>query len=548
MATSADPAPATSSWEGAPEAWDRERVLDFGPSTHAGGRWRHRVELLWPVLAWRVTVSAADRPALDPLQQVVLRLRSAGVMDARELAGWVGLEPELFEQISAELHEQELIDLQGRLTKAGRAALEDLLPAARSLRSGWIFRDAVSGSFFPRFAPELQELGVETDRGGRPQIVRGTRAAPVHDQALVVPADMTARALTPTEGEILEQLQRHRRDQRRLQRARVELSPLLAPVATRVVGLSEAPEAYHLHTFLYVPEDGEVAPEPWLVAEPFGFGASPQLRGALAGLLERLEPAHLLRRRFDQILGRQIERVRRDWEAMDELLRDEAERQVRDGLPPHPRDEQARHALIAGFVAVARERERAQRAPPPPIPAHEIAVSLRLAVEQALAALHDLCPPGDAWQVLFAARSKGSDWSPLSKSQRRARLEACARDVGFPGVPRSLVGTAPGRVREAAARRDASNLRPALAVLLLSAQADPSHPLRRVAAASPDWLRRVDELAEHAGGSVHGGSRQRVRLQDVQGWADSALNLCRELFAAMSSDAPRAQEDPRPHG
>jgi hypothetical protein len=440
----------------------------------------------------------------------------------------VGVDPELVVHLAAELRDLGYLDDLGRVTEHGTFALEDLIPSNRSLRTGWVFQEAVGGEWLPRFTTELLDLDVEPDDRGFPLVRRGSRGDPRLDPAFVVPA-LRPFADGPQANDILDLLRRHRRDLRRLKRAGTDLTPHLAPAGERVEGIAGVPEAFHLRTFVYVPRDLELEGQPWYVAEPFGFGASPLLRSILERL--RQEQDEGLRRRLDQITGVHLHQAREQWQAMNDLLREQAERLVDEGFSASAADAlDVRNALVEGYVALGSAQEAAERTPPPPLPASEIGTLLRGALELALQALHRRRPPGDAWQRLFESDRR----TQLGKGLRRRTLEECGRALEFPPLPSAVHSASPGRVQEAAQRVEISNLRPKVAAFLLAATSDPGHPFRLLAQRAPDWILRADDLVDQANKAVHPTSRQRVTLEVVEGWADSALSLCRELFEAMA--------------
>lgn len=530
---------SSEDWQQNSRAWDPDGVLDYAPETHRRVAWGQRYELLWPVFAWRITVPVGERPRLDPLQRAVLRLRLAGVIEQSELADHIGVDAALVEHLLDELRELSYLGPQGQVTDDGRWALDDVLPRPRSLRPGWVFQDAVGGRlWFQRFAPELRDdAGVEADEAGWPLVRRGTRGDPTVDPAIVVPA-LTPNFIRPSTSEVIDLLRRHRRDLRRLKRAGADLAPLLAPSGDRVESIADVPEAYHLHTFLYVPRDHlDLESQPWFVAEPFGFGASPELRELVQQVRRAEGPDSPLSRRLERIDSSRRERGQDLWQEMNDLLQEEAERHVDEaGLPVNA--DEVRRTLVECFLAVGRAQWGANRTPPPPLPTTEIASLARRSVELGLQHLHLQRGPGSAWQVLFRNDPKKGTWEQHGKALRRKTLEECAANVGLPRLPAAILSANANTVRACSERVDASNLRPKLAAFILAASSDAMHPFRHLADQHPDWIDRANDLATKAGDALHGRSRQRTTLQDVQGWAQTALNLCRELFAAMA-DAPQ---------
>jgi len=515
-------------------AWSADAVLDYHPRTHGGVRWRQKRLLLWPAWAWRVVVPVTRDRKLNPLQRVVLRLHVAGRSRPDEVAPLLGLHEQLVALVSSELLAMGLIDRRGRPTERGARLLDEAEPQVDDLQVGWVFQGSFDGRLMPRFVEGLSADTVDEDGDGWPLVTTGTKGRPLPQRATVLKHGPAA-PLQPGARDILEAARRHRLHGRRARRAQQDMGLEAPAVLERVSLVSPRPQRVHLLSFVYVAED-EHEEEPWYVAEPFGFGASPELRGKLQRL--RSQATGTFRALLDGLVGEQLQRHRDRWLQMRKLIEEEARLRVDRDLPRGAMtgDEAVRERLFSAQVQLVSLEQRERAGARSPEVLNGAYLSLRQALEQALVLLMRRHPPGEAWRKL--------DGLPGRAMGRTIR--GCGLELGFPenGVPRAISKAKLGTVRWICSHSQSANLRPALATLLLAAVDDAHHPLRVVATGSPRWLHEVNEIAQAAGGQVHNAGN--ANLKRLQGDAQRCIAALRSILDAMGNTSMR--KEGRNHG
>jgi len=111
---------------------------------------QHGVALLWPVHAYRVQYAEAQGKTLNLFQRAVLGLARAGCRDPHEMSTLLGLHQQMLLLILAQCNSHAWIDGQGAPTDNGLALLDEEEDRSVDLKAGVLFRDAISGAFWPR--------------------------------------------------------------------------------------------------------------------------------------------------------------------------------------------------------------------------------------------------------------------------------------------------------------------------------------------------------------------------------------------------------------
>lgn len=133
--------------------------------------------VLLPVYVWQVYGPDLTRKRANIFERALLSQlsmnRGKGIDKQRivELAKWHGLEPELVKFIIyQQLVPKGWIDSKtGALTKEGIEILTNDISGASSLRTGYIFQDAVNGDFLPRFSHALDMIAPVSDTQLQPE-------------------------------------------------------------------------------------------------------------------------------------------------------------------------------------------------------------------------------------------------------------------------------------------------------------------------------------------------------------------------------------------
>ncbi len=514
--------------------WSPERVINFGPVTHRRNlRWKYRTNLLLPVYAWRVVTPVPHERPLNMLQRAVLRFQIAGIRDSGAIAEMLGIASELVDVVDEQLQTMNVIDNAGSLTNRGRQLLDGSELDLSDMRVGWVFQDSWTGRLLPRFATSLNYADVDSDEDGRAWVHGGTKGAPRRDWAFVLKPGQ-ALVSQPQPIDILDAARRHRRHERRAKRSGIDLDVLTPEAIQQVSMVSETPEVFHLLSFLYVPENIEDEDEPWYVADPFGFGASSQLRDQFEKLLDESQGG--LRDVIGKMTGEHDARRRDAWMSMQEIMRDEARRLVTQNWPRGAflGEDKIRESLVIAFEEVVRLEQQTQSSDKAQLSFDGAYLKLRQALEGALQIVREKYPPHDAWRKIYEGEQR---WLP--KDSVRTVLKACACACGFNDIlPDGFQSPNAGKIKAMCFGGSASNLRPLCMALILSATQSPNHPFRRLGSTSPMWLTEFDRVAAVAGSEIHRESRSQNNssrtVVDLRKDADAVTDLCKSLCAALA--------------
>ena len=504
--------------------WSPDAVLDYRARTHEYGlRWSQKRLLLWPVWSWRVVVPTSRSRNLNPIQRAVLRLHIAGVNRFHELGELLDLDKQLMAYVVAEMQGMSLLDERGSPTERANRFLEEAEHDPDELEVGWVYQCTHTGKLLPRFVTDQPAADAAPDEQGRPLITLGSKGKPFTDRAFIVHQGQ-ASIRTPGPRDILDAHRRHKRHLRRADRAGLEPGLEASQLVGQVSRISETPQLVHLLTFVYVPKSTEEE-FPWYVAEPFGFGADPVLRELLDRI--RLESSGGLRDMLDDITGASLEKYREGWEQMQLMLRDEARDRALRALPRGglPDDDEVRARLEDAFVDIVRLEQQKQTGRLKPRSIDAAYLHLRQSIEVALGLLWRRHQPEDA-----ALKIQGAHGRAIG-----AIIRACAEATGFDAdkIPRPITKAKMGTIGWLSRKEPSSQLRPAMATFLLNASGVPDHPLRTVAANDPEWLEKVNHIAERSGEQVHSSGKKRT-LDELNDDAQLTIQVLRTLLNAIT--------------
>lgn len=507
--------------------WSAENVLDFGPALHRRGlRWSKKSNVLWPVRAWRVVTPQLSERKLNILQRAVLRFHVAGFSSYEETGELLGVEPQLVAYVTEELKQMDLVDTREQVTINGERMLEDNLSMGDT-SVGWVFQDSFTGRFLPRFVKELKIANVEAGDDGRAWVLSGSKGSPRRDPAFVVRGGNTP-VIQPTPNEIIDASRRHERHGRRADRMDHDLVPTMTEKVHHVSLISEYPENYHLLTYIYVPESPEYEDEPWYVADPFGFGASPSLKEAFEKQIDNAPEG--LRDLLGRMTGEYLAHQRDSWREMQTLLRSDAHEKIKGLLPMEitDRDSSIREKLELAYVDLLSAEYQHQERGDAEVNIDAAYLRLRQSIEKSLEALLEMAPPGETWRKLF----EGNSLLPRNVTERI--IHTCAETLGCSlPLPNAILGAAPN-VKKVCLYKNSSNLRPMCAAFILAATDHDDHPFRRLIKVSPSWIQDVNQIASIAGGEVH-GKYQGLDLKDLRKDVEVTVKLCCDVLTAINN-------------
>ncbi len=129
-------------------------------------------DLLWPVLVYRVLYPEVRQPELNLFQRAVLGLMRAKVTHVESIAELTGLHEDLVKLIFAQsISNGWLTERADTLTEKGVRVLEGEEDASANLKAGYLFQDAISGNFWPRFETQLNDIAAKDPQARFPEFL-----------------------------------------------------------------------------------------------------------------------------------------------------------------------------------------------------------------------------------------------------------------------------------------------------------------------------------------------------------------------------------------
>jgi hypothetical protein len=221
--------------------------------------------LLWPVYVRKVLYLAEHSRRVNLFEQAILGLARAQCRDRFEMAGFLGLDPELVAFIIAQLDGRGWMNASGAVTPEGEKILEEEEDVSEEVCMGYAYQDAISGDWLPRFTGELSELEPErTNERGYPVFLRDRNSGK---------EDSPFRLKHTRKGErdinaLSEALKRYRVDHEHA-RQREEDGDLPDLIRIENLGfVDDDARPMWLWTWVFPDKAG---PQAWLVADPFGL-------------------------------------------------------------------------------------------------------------------------------------------------------------------------------------------------------------------------------------------------------------------------------------
>ncbi|MCB9609590.1 MAG: hypothetical protein H6716_23565 [Polyangiaceae bacterium] len=470
--------------------------LNYGKDPKA--RW-----VLWPIFAWRVVAPVPKERKLNHFQRAVLGLARAGVVRSGDAGDRLLIHPELAGLVALELQQIGLLDHAGVPTKRGLDWLEDVEEEPLDeVQVGHVLSDAFSGKLWPRFLTgDMPVADLELDDRGWPVLLSGSAGDPWKDKTFsMLPTGRdTVVMMRPGPRDVLRVARLHRR-QRQYHHDEID-DDRDVPRLQRVSFVDDSPQALLLALRVRRHDSGD-----WMVDDPFGHGEAVDLR---ARLEERLDSHNGLRPWLAPLIGSDPEAPTLGH------LQAEAIWKVEERLTIAIRQHEATQERL---VAMQRALLEAQSCDAPLDKWDDVLVKAQRAVERALRVVYERyrsSPP-----PLFHKLAESN------KAFNRDLLDAIAADLSFQSpLPETLSSVRRGKVQYAEDRGGGS-LRPLVILGLLCADRDDEHPLCRAAAASPDLLHRLDELATARDRAAHDGAKT---------WPDKVERHVDTAYAAVEA-------------
>ena len=516
-------------------------LLSYGPRAHAdpGGR-NDRVWLGWPAWAFRVVAPEFERRRLNALQKAVLSILRASRLNAAELGKRLGINRELAAFVVADLHGQQRVDEDGKVTQNGIELLEGEAAESAKLVPAWMFRDALRGQLLPFAAPALEYARTVPNERGFPMLDLGSTGSPWQQSAwrLREPSEAPPEIPTPTiptPAEILNVARRSQRIQRLWQQVGVHEDddldePSVETVQLdRLTSIEPEPQPVYLVTFLYTPR-GNDADGDWHVCEFFGRGHDPSLRQCVMDaaktdnrLTQQLDRRLFAFTRHHDLKGFQTAVRQRDRQAGRLLVR-----VLTIDIENHPAVAQPLREMLDAYLEWRDVQNggnsRLHR---------NVLMECRRTLEALFADLARRHPL-TGMDVLLSCGDREFN---------ETLLQATAKALGLNPLPNALGRVSRGQIRAVSNYADSWRLRPLVAATLLRARDDATHPLALAAKSAPDILERVERVTEHGGKAAHRSDRSADRapaqqiVQDTLYIAGLLLQLPTQPLEELMTDA-----------
>lgn len=249
-----------------------DRVESIAPVRH----------VLVPAWCYRVVAPVQAARKLNHFQKACLGLCATGITHVNAISEHLGIEKDLAAYILVQLQNKSMLDEHGSLTRIGKETLEDLdfdYTDDEQLMDGYIFQDPWTERLYPWYEIELHRKLQDYDRkqNGRITIHAGSAGKPYSYSPFVIYPPSQYPQSIPSSLEMLSAIKAA--SQLRRQDPTSDRSHLLFRTSTdtKIALVSQEPLQVFLVTILYLPASSRT----WLIRDPFGKRANPDLRSKL---------------------------------------------------------------------------------------------------------------------------------------------------------------------------------------------------------------------------------------------------------------------------
>lgn len=488
--------------------------------------------LLWPVWFRRLSTPARPEERLGPFERAVLNCARAGITDSRHVGDLLCIDFKLVEVIQGNLRSQGGLRTDHQLSEDGLAALDAGAINSVEVRTVYTFTCAMTGALLPRFTEQLffAEFSAKT---GRIVAEKETSGEPNSNHCFrLLPPD-GSEPPAPEASEVLRGLLAHVRD-RQSETKRRELDPRAStddlPVTTRlnrVHVVDQRARPLFLATIAYRDTQGAGGSDDFLVADPFGLGASRLFRNEISRLRRTDRSVQeWLKKVADHGTpgGEAVEEQALFWQvcksdAVEKLGLAEAPTRILDELVGM---EFALHQANDP-LAVGPQRRRALK---------QAGQAGRDALEAGFRSLSERFP----LQTLSTRIANLSN-SPYDERLLQAMTKRACTMLGFRAMlPQRFFRVRPRDLQSVVVYGHFSKLAAVVVASLLVASEHADHPFKPVGLEYPDFLEDISTALEIAGEAAHhnqGGSPDPAAID----WFSRFTYRCiRALLASTESE------------
>ncbi len=419
------------------------KYLDYGQPNPFGGIIGRQRNIAWPVNAYRVTMPRipSNGDGLNPFESVILKLLDAvGVMEARTLADETRIPLDLVKSILLRLQDRGVIDDHNAIIAQEYDGSEDEEDQVPVFGSALVFRELATGKILP-FLHWLDDTNpLRKEESEKKNFLR-IHWHDVHEKN------------TPIQRDVINAL-------RAMKRRSAAFGSEQKMPAIQQIYIANSHEKYHLNCPIAIQKsDAE-----FRIADPFGNGFSLILEKAFEQLLEQDEKLAVWLRDWKQSLSN-------------------PRHQKQSEKPKEPFDNEINWQRYPGLIARLRS---SQNTPYRPI------ADIFAAIE---------------WALFYACCQR-----PVEQIITRFKFTAQVDHSALLAKEAENVGLAPPKsgfrpIREGKLidfQNEKAELETVLAIAILQASSDKSHPLCRIATSHMNFIDRLLDIKKKRDEKAHG--------------------------------------------
>lgn len=424
-------------------------LLDYGRPNPFGETLGRPRRLAWPVNVYRVTLpkESKEDEKLNPFELVILKLIDAGAgRDAETLAQETCLPKDLVHCVLLRLRDKEYIDEYNQIITQQRDKWSDQTRKQPEYTTACVFRELATAKILPylHFLKDNPLTKREPEEEEEKRYYRHIRWNEDYRKCVPTPHDVVAAL-------------------RAMQKRTRAFGKELRLPSVQLITIVKESELYYLDCPIAIQKsDGE-----FRISDPFGNGFSLVLESAFSCLLEK-------------------DKELRDWLMAWKMSLSNRGQDSQSAVQREPYDNDANWAHYPKLLQILRLGRGKQFR----------------SIEQIYAAIE--------WALFYccAQRSYALAVQQLkltNQSEHPALLRKAAEDLSLELPPAGLFPVRDGKLNDFLEGK--AELGTVVSLALLMAAGDPIHPLRRLAAAHPDFILRLlkikknrDELAHGVGG------------------------------------------------
>lgn len=465
------------------------KFLDYSDPVPFSGIIGKARNLAWPVHAYRVTLPRATDggDGLNPFERVILKLLDAiGAMDASTLADETRIPLDLVNSILLRLRDKALIDEHNRIIEQEDDDSVGGEENAPVFVTAILFRELVTGKILPflHWLDETNPLRTKDE-------VR---------QFLTIPLDDAHKVNPPAPRDVISVLRAVNK------RSTVSGGGVSMPSVQQITIIRQ-PESYCLDCPIAIQKsDGE-----FRIADPFGNGFSLILEGAFEKLLDQGGELADWLQRWKLLLSNPSPTKPGD---RDQLLREPFESEV--NLQRYPK-------LVASLRPSQEKQFRS-------------IAKIYASIEWAL---FYVCCRSPFENAISKLKFTG-------QSQHHKLLESAALSIGLEAHAHNFRPIREGKLLDF--QNGKAELDTVLAINILQAQVDESHPLRRIALSHPNIISRLLGIKKMRDEKSHGkgnAGQTETELSEDPLMREIVHYLLPDIIFAKQASVVEADKDAR---